>query len=402
MSDFDQTLSRYLGEEDDRPVPPIAVVRQRKRARDRRRLAASGGVLGVSALVGAFVVAPGLTGGGDRVVTAVGSGSGAARVQFEVSYTGGSEAHGEDDEAALRSCTAYPGGSLDLTMRSDPPIEAVSVIGRPAAVERFRRCLENLPDARVMQAGSDPLDRLVAITLDYRTPVERPQDDLALLACLDGPVATAPSFRYRQPPLAVLLAGGTDTEVAEVERCLSALPDVEVTVQEVGADADTSDYQETTFYVSTDGTADAAAYTAGVERCLEVPGVSGSSVQERYPANYELRAGGGAADVLAECLAAAPGARVEEAVGSAAEGAGLEVFIQRCVGAAENAVLTPALVGLPEDEATRESSRVLAEGAATVRVIGRDGTCLGRTRDLRSDRVNLLIADGKVVWAGRF
>lgn len=76
-------------------------------------------------------------------------------------------------------------------------------------------------------------------------------------------------------------------------------------------------------------------------------------------------------------------------------------FINRCVGR-EDVPLAPAFVGLDEDKATREESRVLAENVTTIRVIGRDGSCLGRTRDLRSDRVNLIVMDGEVVWAGRF
>ena len=76
-------------------------------------------------------------------------------------------------------------------------------------------------------------------------------------------------------------------------------------------------------------------------------------------------------------------------------------FIGRCVGGEE---ATPAreYVGLGEDEATRTKQRVSAGTVNVVRVIGRDGECLGRSRERRDDRVNLLVSSGNVVWAGRF
>lgn len=232
MSDpLDRAVDAQIDAYRPSTVPPFPAIEARKRGRDRRRLVVGGGVLSALAAVGAVAVVPALTGGGDRVVPAAG-GSNAARVTFEVSYAAGAEAHGDDDVAALRRCTGYPGGSRDLQKQSDPPVEAVSVIGGPTAISDFRLCLEELPNTRVAQTGSVPLDRLVVIRLDYRTPVARPQDDPALLECLDGPVAAAPQFRFRQPPIAVLLAGGTDQEVAEVERCLTAVPDIDVTVRD--------------------------------------------------------------------------------------------------------------------------------------------------------------------------
>jgi hypothetical protein len=36
------------------------------------------------------------------------------------------------------------------------------------------------------------------------------------------------------------------------------------------------------------------------------------------------------------------------------------------------------------------------------RVVGRDGQCLSRDDDRRNDRVNFIIDDGVVIWAGRF
>ena len=73
-------------------------------------------------------------------------------------------------------------------------------------------------------------------------------------------------------------------------------------------------------------------------------------------------------------------------------------FISRCVGS-EQAADAPEYVGLTEDQANRTKQ---PDTVNAVRVVGQDGACLGRTRDLRRDRVNLIITDGEVVWAGRF
>jgi hypothetical protein len=223
--------------------------------------------------------------------------------------------------------------------------------------------------------------------------------DAALARCLELPGARGTAGAKLSDPIVwVVTVDGTPEQTTAVRDCLAALPDAKV---QTVPDADTTDGQDRTFRVSSDGTADADAYTAGVEKCLALPGVTGSSVQESYPATYEMRASGEAARSLAGCLAGAPGAEVEESGDSPAEGAGLHAFINRCVGA-ENPTSAPGYVGLTEEQAMRPKQPESADTVSVVRVVGRDGICLGRTRDLRRDRVNLLVADGKVVWAGRF
>ena len=61
--------------------------------------------------------------------------------------------------------------------------------------------------------------------------------------------------------------------------------------------------------------------------------------------------------------------------------------------------LIPTYLGLSEQQARRRGATGVVR---VVRVVGRDGTCLGRTRDHRADRVNLVVEGGKVTWAGRF
>jgi hypothetical protein len=74
---------------------------------------------------------------------------------------------------------------------------------------------------------------------------------------------------------------------------------------------------------------------------------------------------------------------------------GTQAFLDRCA-AEEGADLAPELLGLTEDELVGR----LGEGSRG-RVVGRDGTCLARPRDLDDDRVHVLVEAGRVVWAGR-
>lgn len=74
-----------------------------------------------------------------------------------------------------------------------------------------------------------------------------------------------------------------------------------------------------------------------------------------------------------------------------------QAFVDSCVGP-ENAPLEPQYVGMSEAEANPPNSY----RPYPTRVVGRDGKCLGRTKDLQGNRVNLIVEDGKVIWAGRF
>lgn len=150
--------------------------------------------------------------------------------------------------------------------------------------------------------------------------------DAALGRCLALPGARDEvGLAYSDPPVWAVTVEGTAAQAADVRDCLAGLPDAKV---ETVPDDATGD-QMRTFRVSNDGTAGPAPYTAAVEKCLALPGVTGSSVQESYPATYEMRASGAAASALADCLASAPGARVlpldDEAPAAAGETAVWEI-----------------------------------------------------------------------------
>lgn len=158
---------------------------------------------------------------------------------------------------------------------------------------------------------------------------------------------------------------------------------------------------EETFHVRYDGTVSRPAYGVAVDACRALPGVSSVATGATLPGDDRLAARGKDADALGECLDAVPGARVDRMHGDPGEGAGLATFIARCVGA-ETYVAAPDYVGLPETEATHTKQPTSSRPVDDVRVIGRDGECLAMDLNVCRDRVNLLVANGKVVWAQRF
>jgi hypothetical protein len=72
----------------------------------------------------------------------------------------------------------------------------------------------------------------------------------------------------------------------------------------------------------------------------------------------------------------------------------LRDFVEKCIAGERNISATDTFVGLTEKELSLRRSPLIA------RIVGRDGQCLDRTDDLRPGRLNLIIQDGKVVWAG--
>jgi hypothetical protein len=72
--------------------------------------------------------------------------------------------------------------------------------------------------------------------------------------------------------------------------------------------------------------------------------------------------------------------------------------VQRCLGDEVDTVASDVFGGLTQDEARRQAETF----GLTFRVLGRDGACLGRDEDLRFDRLNVVLREGKVVEAARF
>jgi hypothetical protein len=69
--------------------------------------------------------------------------------------------------------------------------------------------------------------------------------------------------------------------------------------------------------------------------------------------------------------------------------------VSACLDAETDMHGTDQYVGMMEVDALN-----LAAQRQGGRVVGRDGDCLGRSRDLREGRVNFIISNGHVVWVG--
>lgn len=85
--------------------------------------------------------------------------------------------------------------------------------------------------------------------------------------------------------------------------------------------------------------------------------------------------------------------------GCGAEATGVQQAVESpagssCLGGETDMQPTDKYVGMTETEALQR-----AQVESGGRVIARDGECLGRSRDVRDRRVNLVVMDGRVVSA---
>lgn len=159
------------------------------------------------------------------------------------------------------------------------------------------------------------------------------------------------------------------------------------------------------FFYGVSWRADASAYSnekdlALQQRCFSLPGVEMGPTLTSLPPLYSGQVSGtGNADEFRKCAtAAASGAAVNVSPLETPLTAAQRAFIEECLsGDSETALAAPGFVGLSEAEV-----RATAGDAAPQRVVARDGRCLSRDGDLRVNRVNLVVEDGKVIWAGRF
>lgn len=136
----------------------------------------------------------------------------------------------------------------------------------------------------------------------------------------------------------------------------------------------------------------AAEYEEAANACLDLPGVTGRPVTDTVPAFYSLSATGPDVEALKSCVTAI-GADVEEVPGRPGQAHGQAEFVRRCVGA-EQVSPDERYLGWTEEE--------VRTATQPVRVICRDRVYLDRTTDGHSERLNLVVENGKVVWAGHF
>ena len=205
-------------------------------------------------------------------------------------------------------------GGAALSIAAVAAFAAVGLTGGPPAADRLD------PDNDLGGQAAGTLARPVTFELlpDAGARYGDLRSDPGLRRCLGLPGAVPDvDALLSLPALYLVHAEGGEVQNREFERCLRALPDLTVTERpnHVRRTQATN-----TFYVEPEGAAGAsgaAAYTSAVEKCLALPGVTGSSVQESYPATYKMAVPDDRSEPLEDCLRAAPGARVTATSGPA-------------------------------------------------------------------------------------
>lgn len=132
-----------------------------------------------------------------------------------------------------------------------------------------------------------------------------------------------------------------------------------------------------------------------LQQCFDAPSTSAHAVLTgRQPAFGVVVTGREMMEAFRSCIDAVSNVKMYEVLVDRRSAAD-KAFIDRCVGLTKEPVAAE-VIGLTEHQVE------LFLGSDTDRrVIARDGKCLGHTRDLRPERVNLLVQDGKVIWATR-
>ena len=349
-------------------VPPFAALTARKRARDRRRnsRAAALSALSVVGVAGVMFAGPSLTGGGDRLTGPVLAGpaatpsvsaDGRATTRYGLGYADSGAYDFGRDEPLMKACLALSGTSEVSVQESLPPGYYVKVTGTEQA-KAFERCVAGLDNVAVRNLDATSSGSLRTGAQVCRTQPAGPCQKLD--ADTANRIYDALALDSRPP----VDSNGVRCQILSVTYNLLF-------------DNPGADVQE---------------ITVPAASCLPVT-VGGAAYavddapRELVRQSYDAGAGAGA------------GVAVETP--NSVEGVGLDAFIDRCVGA-ESPAPAPEYVGLTEDQATRAKLPESAGTVSEVRVVGRDGTCLGRSRDFQGDRINVLVAAGEVVWAGRF
>lgn len=155
---------------------------------------------------------------------------------------------------------------------------------------------------------------------------------------------------------------------------------------------------EQTFTIRPEAVQDVQAYADAMTGCLNLPTVGATSISDQPPLSYVAYAAGPAVAELDRCIDDVPGAAVEVQQGAPGNPLGLQEFIDRCVGREDAEPAPDGYVGLTEQQLQDSPP----DPANPRRIVGRDRVCLDRTDDRQPERVNVIIDDSRVVWAGRF
>lgn len=340
MSDLPRAVQAEIDAYTPAAAPPFDALAGRKRSRDRRRLAAGGAALSaVAVAAAAAVLAPSLGGGPDRPSSYAGPAGGTATTTIDVRFG----ATGDGDQAAVEECVGRP----VLAKLSSPPVYATTLTAAPERTRTVVDCLKRLPgvaSVKAVEAADEPGPAVIAWT--------------GATVCLisDG------------------LEDGPCRDLGAPEaRALQAVLDRAVLSNSVG---------------STDCGPHGRAYRI----LFQHPAVRTAPSVVPLDCGLVIRGGNVGGNYW---LDARSRDQVKQAYDRALP-ARTAAFLERCAGDGQPD-LAPQFLGLTED-----GLRARLGDDAGWRLVGRDGECLVRADDLRPERVNVLVEDGRVVWAARF
>lgn len=177
--------------------------------------------------------------------------------------------------------------------------------------------------------------------------------------------------------------------------CASADRDVAAPQDAPSASASVPAGSEPTaaFTVAPDGTGDAGAGGTALKRCLSLPGVEWKQPFAPAPAVYRVTMGGAPITTFGNCIDDVQGYAAVPMSDAHAS------FVDQCAGDRRQYVV-PSYIGMSEEEAMRADPPAAPPKVGSTRVVARDGDCLPVTADLRTDRADLIVQDGQVIWAG--
>lgn len=343
-----------------RTVPPLAVITDRRRTRDRRR-GLSAAAVSLVAIAGFAFAGPSLINGGQDSLTTTVAGPATPTATVEpsgpVGMTVEQKRYGivyadlaayDDgrDRPRIEVCFALPGTSGSNALYSFPPQYSTTVTGSEQ-IGAFEQCLAGVPNLTVQQTASGPAGPGGPVPIDrIGYALSRDGLDLTVTVPIGGGCQTTGT--------AVVTAAEKATRVtlrATVTRPAAPSPSPPPPGVEPFCTANLVEQDVT------------VRLDAPLANRFVIDGRNDKQIvpQQDTP----------------------------------------EAFIERCLGTGTGrGQVGPAQEYVGATEA--DIDRMIAGTGPPIRVIGRNGECLDRLDDLQTDRINVLIANGEVIWAGRF
>lgn len=145
MSDLHQAVQARIAAHTPAAAPRFDAIKDRKRARDRRRYAVTGAALSLAAAGAAALMSGWLSGPGDRLVPPTVAESAEQPIRQVFAVRPSPRTVGLPDASErVRECLALPGTSDAVELQSEPPQYEVTVTGAEE-IDAFQACADAVP-----------------------------------------------------------------------------------------------------------------------------------------------------------------------------------------------------------------------------------------------------------------